>query len=360
EHGDSRRYKVRSDGQYTPGVDFWEMGELDMGDPQTLVDLVNWARDNYPSDFYYLAVSNHGGGTRGIAWETYRTPGNITVPELETALDAIATHNPDPVDVLHYDACLMSMIELAYQLQDHADHLIASENLGWSIFAYDRYILQAADGPTPRVLAGRIASEYFAALPGYPRTIAAIDLALVGDVVNATSALASSLTAALPAYASEIAQARAAAQKLDSRDYLVIDDYDEYVDLYHLAQVIAQHVPDPGIQAAAQNLIDTIGAVGGPFLVEELHESGTYGPTYWDLDNAHGLSIYYPPNPDGWGYNEYLAGDLPFVGDTAWDEFLVAYYGELALPPEVPVEPDLPPLLAPRFTVYLPFVTRGD
>ena len=358
ENGDTRRYEVQPDGDYTPGVDYWEMGEQDMGDPQTLADFVNWARENYLTDHYYLAVSNHGGGTRGIAWEYYRNPNNITRLELETALSDIVAHDPTTIDVVHYDACLMSMAELAYQLKDYADYFIASENLGWSIFAYDLYVAAVDDATTPHDLADQIADEYFYALPGHPRTITAMDLSAMDDVASATNALAQALIAGLPTYKEEISQTWAATQKLDSRYYLVIDNDDEYVDLYHFADLLEQNVNVPaGIQNAAQGVVDAIGSPDGSFLVEEHHESGSYGANYWDLDNTHGLSLYFPPHNSVWGYTEYINGTLPFVSDMQWDEFLQAYFGEIVTPPDPP--PGVPPMPVPSFTIYLPLVVRS-
>jgi hypothetical protein len=357
--GDTRRYLVRPDGDYTLGVNYWELGELDMGDPQTLADFVNWARDNSLTDHTYLAVSNHGGGIRGIAWEDYRTRGNLTIADLTAALDAIAAHDPSKIDIVHYDACLMSMLELAAQLQDHASYLVASQNLGWSVFAYNRYVAAAADATTPRELAGQIADEYFATLPGLPRTITALDLSAVDGLVGATDVLIQNLAAGLPTYTGEIGQAWDGAQKLDSRFYFVIDNEDEYIDLYHFAQLLAQDVPDAGIQAAAQGVMDAVGSPGGSLLVQEHHQSGLYNGTYWNLDNAHGLSIYYPPNSGVWGYSAYVTGDVPFASDVHWDDFLQSYFGYAGLPPEEPVDPGVPPMPEPSFRVYMPILVKN-
>ena len=43
-----------------------DLGELNMGDPQTLVDFASWAAINYPAKKYLLVIWNHGGGLRRI------------------------------------------------------------------------------------------------------------------------------------------------------------------------------------------------------------------------------------------------------------------------------------------------------
>ena len=43
-----------------------EMGELNMGDPATLTNFINWATAAYPADNYALILWNHGGGWRAL------------------------------------------------------------------------------------------------------------------------------------------------------------------------------------------------------------------------------------------------------------------------------------------------------
>jgi parallel beta-helix repeat protein len=357
-YGDTRKYKVRPNGNYVLNVDYWEEGESDMGSPDTLVEFVNWTRDTCPAEHYYLAVSNHGGGTRGIAWEYYRTPGNITRPELETALQGIHAHDPAKIDIVHYDACLMAMTELAYQLKDYADYLVASENLGWSVFAYDLYADAVDDNTTPRDLAAQIADHYSAALAGYPHTISALDLSAMDDLGTTVDGLAESLINGLCTNSMEVYTAWTDTQKLDSRDYFVIDDNDEYLDLASFAQQFTQ-TADVAVRDAAQVVVNAIGSPGGNLLVAEHHQSGTYHGNYWNLDNTHGLSIYFPPSNEVWGYNDYILSGLPLVNDTHWDEFLQAYFGCITPPPDTGDDPGVPPMIPPSFTVYLPLAIKS-
>jgi hypothetical protein len=47
-------------------------------------------------------------------------------------------------------------------------------------------------------------------------------------------------------------------QTFDSRDYLVLDSSDEYIDLYHFAELVASNVSSPTVQSAAQNVMSAI------------------------------------------------------------------------------------------------------
>ena len=379
-NNDSWRFLVQPGGNYTIGVNKWYMGELDMGDPDTLRDFILWVRENYPAQHYYLAIADHGRGTYGIAWDYSNNKDYLTPTELRTALQQATNSGQWKIDVLHYDACLMALLENAYQVKDYVDYLVASQNLGWSVFAYETYAqvqeAQALEAPyefavvaskvtastTPQQLAVQIADAYFnhPAIQSYPRTISALDLSWAEAVRQAVDNFSTALRNDISAIKTYIQNARSATQKFDSRDYFKITDDDEYLDLYHLAQRVKQYVPNSEVQAAAQGVMD---AISSGFVVAEHHQSGMWGgeeELYWDLDNAHGVSIYFPPRSGSSDYNRYISHQLfRFTAEGDWDEFLVDYFGVMGLPPEQPVEPGLPPMLAPEYKVYLPLVLKS-
>lgn len=381
-NNDSWRFLVQPGGNYTLGVNKWYMGELNMGNPDTLRDFIIWAREHFPAQHYYLAIANHGRGTSGVAWDDTNNRDNLTPAELRTALQQATNSGQWKIDVLHYDTCLMAMLENAYQVKEYADYLVASENLGWSVFAYETYArvqgaqAQALEAPyefaavtskvtastTPRQLAVDVADAYFnhSAIRSNPRTISALDLSRVGAVRQAVDNFATALRNNLNAVKTYVQNARSATQKFDSRDYYKITDDDEYLDLYHFAQRMKQYVSDSAVQAAAQGVMD---ALNSGFVVAEHHQSGMWGgeeELYWDLDNARGVSIYFPPRSGSSDYSKYISHQLfRFTAEGGWDEFLADYFGVMGLPPEQPTEPGLPPMLAPEFKVYLPVVIRN-
>jgi clostripain len=379
-NNDSWRFVVQPGGNYTIGSNRWYMGELNMGDPQTLSSFITWARANYPAQHYYLAIADHGRGTSGLAWDDTNNKDYLSTAELRSALQTATNSGQWKIDVLHYDACLMALLENAYQVKDYADFLVASQNLGWSVFAYDAYARMQAQGSesssapyefaelvasvtastTPRELAVDVANAYFnhSALSGYPRTISVLDLSKSIVVRQAVDGFATVLRDNLSGVRTYIQNARSATQKFDSREYFKITDEDEYVDLYHLAEKAKQYVSDSRVQNAAQGVME---AVTG-FVVVERHWSGIWGggqELYWDLDNAHGVSIYFPPRSGSSDYSRYTGHQLfRFTAESIWDEFLMDYFGVMGLPPESPTEPGLPPMLIPDYKLYLPLVLR--
>jgi hypothetical protein len=348
---DTWRYYVQPGGQYVDGVTRWRMGELDMDDPQTLADLILWARQNYPAQYTYLAVADHGRGTTGMAWDdTSGSSAYLDVGELGRALRQ-ASLSGGPLDVVHYDTCLMAMIENAYQIKDSARYWIASENLAWGIFAYDRYAALVDEAIVPQQLAAAVVNEYNALLSRYPHTISAMDLGQSDAVLFAVSELAVALQGNLGAAVGSIQWARSSAQKFDSVEYYQITDDDAYLDLYDLAQALRRNVHDVTIQSAAQRVMDAVET----FVIAERRVSGAYRDyPYWDLDGAHGVAIWFPHKPGDWDYAGYMSGMYRFTVDGQWDEFLDLYLGLVDLPVTSAQEPGLPPVMKRDKEIWIP------
>jgi clostripain len=180
-----------------------ELGELNMGDPQTLIDFASWAVTEYPAKKYLLVIWNHGGGfravspslTKDIAWDD--TNGDkITMPELEYALSAISAQMGKNIDIVGMDACLMAMTEVAYQIKDYADILVASEENepgdGWP---YDTILAQLVANPTmsSTQLAADIVNKYIYSYPSNEVTQSAIDLSYMDDLAGQLSSMADAI-----------------------------------------------------------------------------------------------------------------------------------------------------------------------
>lgn len=266
------------------------------------------------------------------------------------------------IDVVYFDTCLMGMIEDAYQLRGLADYMVASENLGWSFFPYQQHVQSITAATSPRQLAQALTDTYFGSGP-LPRTVAAIDLAAVAQ----TGAAIGNLGQALHTYLQNggnpwaIFNARENVQVFDSRDYGVLTSNDEYVDIYHLAQRLATEViTDTAVQTAAQAVLTATQQA----VAVEHHQSGWALGNYWNLDNAHGLSIYFPRQSGGWDYYNYVNPQVvtttwQFTSQTLWDEFLRQYFLTGITPPEPPDGFDgLGEVQIPHYGIYLPLVRR--
>lgn len=333
----------------------WVLEEGNCGNPQTLASYVLWAQENYPASHYYLAVADHGRGIQGLAWDDTSSGDYLTLPELGDALQQGTGNGSLKLDVLHLDACLMDMLEVAYEVWPYADYLVASQNLAWALFGYDSYIQALLPETTPRSLAASVAEIYHARVGDSPHTIAALDLGEVGTLAGQADALAEALLATWPAAQPALETALSEVQRFDSRDYGRITGLDEFVDLRHLAELLLLTSDDSAVQAAAQGVISATALSQEGItttVIYEQHLSGNYG-IWWDLEDANGVAIYFPPAADSWDYSAYLSPSLRLGSDTRWDELLHAYLGE-----PTPGEKPGPPAPLQAWRVHLPLILR--
>lgn len=341
------------------------LSERNMDRPQTLIDFVREAQKRAPADAYYLSIANHGNALDGIAWDRSSAINNsserLTNPDLRQALIEITENGKRPIDVLHLDACLMGLVESAYLIGNNAKYLIVSQNQAWSAFAYDKYSLLARSNPTPEAFAMAIVDSYASRveLDHNPYTISALNLAKMDTIQNRIDSLANSMLIAAqsgPDARAELLAIRAQAQKFDSSGNGLITDDDEYVDLDHLVRLLELTSTNSAIRTAASNLRGTINEL----VLHERHASGTYNGAEMKLDNARGVSIFYPKRSGMRTYQTYR-NEMPFASDTQWDEFLQAQLSALpgnieAIPDPNPVAPL--PLAAQKVEISLPLVVR--
>ena len=124
------------------------IGEANMGDPQTLVDFVQWGQTFFPADQYALIIWDHGNALRNItgpieaiASDETSNGDSLTMVELSSALATITNDGANPISLLGLDASLMGTIEVDNQLLPYAEIRIGSEEIqpddGWD---YDAII----------------------------------------------------------------------------------------------------------------------------------------------------------------------------------------------------------------------------
>jgi len=286
-----------------------ELGELNMGDPETLVDFASWAVTNYPAKKYLLVIWNHGGGFRSpaytakdIAWDDTSGGDKITMPELEYALSAISTQMWKKIDIVGMDACLMAMTEVAYQIKDYADILVTSEESepfdGWP---YDTILAQLAANPTmsSTQLADTIVSRYIYSYTAFDNvTQSAINLSYM-------DALATQL--------SNMALAIMSDTLTPTINYINAATYSQYysdwdfIDLYDFCNNIYAYSYDTQVRSIAVSIMQT------------LSNSVIWGYDGYQVNKSRGLSIYFPYT----AYDSYY-NNTNFAQDTKWDEMLLS------------------------------------
>jgi hypothetical protein len=309
-----RRYRIIQDAdtQLVSSPVLEDLGEVDMGDPADLQAFLAWARAYYPAQHYALDLWNHGAGFRSRSRESGGVTRGFSYDDtqgthiLTTALPAAIAAVP-PLDVLLWDASLMQMVEIAYQVGDAATFMVGSEESPpGDGYLYDAFLQDLVTTPSlsPEAFSAIVVNDTIAALGGtFEVTQSAVRLSAVPKLVQELHAFAGTLAGMRTQYATQIDAARTQAQRYGSGAYTFRD----YKDLQDYAEKIKAGIPETAVQNRADAVIQALHSA----IVAEGHAGAS-------VSRSHGLSVYVPPVSD------YVAlyDTLRFANDTVWDEFL--------------------------------------
>ncbi len=289
-----------------------DLGEKNMGDPETLKDFAQWAIQKYPAQRYMLVLWNHGGGfrsateARDICWDYNFGLDRITMPQLEESLSFIDGQLGQKIDILGMDACFMSMVEVAYQIKDYAQIMISSEASvpgdGWQ---YDCVLQSLVTNPNQATnqFATEIVDCYYDQYSGSGKnvTLSAVDLTQIDDLSNQISGLAQAVINDSSVPKNNYRNARNSSQYYTGVGF-------EYIDLKHFVNQLLAYTNNSSVINIANN-IDQSMDLGNTII------SNTYSGE--DVNNSHGLSIYFPY----YSYDSYY-NNSNFAQDKLWDEML--------------------------------------
>jgi len=288
-----------------------ELGEKNMGDPETLKDFAQWAIQNYPAQHYMLVLWNHGGGfrsfetTRDIC-EDYTNDDIITMPQLEEALAFIYNQLGREIDIVGMDACFMAMVEVAYQVKDYTQIMVASEASipgdGWQ---YDCLLQNLVTYPDQNAeqFAADIVNCYYDQYSGSWNnvTLSAIDLIKIENLVEKISILAQAIMGDSYSIKSSYRNARDTSQYYTGLGF-------EYIDLKDYVNKLSDFTSNSKVLSAANQVNQMLESEN--IVIENIYY-GNY------VNSSHGLSIYFPY----YSYDSYY-DYTNFSQDTLWDEML--------------------------------------
>ena len=126
------------------------MALQDSSNPDTLSDFLEFCKNEYPSDHRILILWNHGSGPFGYGKDTIYGK-RMTLKGIRSALQKVYNPNFDSpaFDIIGFDACLMSTIEVTNALSGFADYYCLSEEAipgdGWD---YAPWLKAMTDDPT--------------------------------------------------------------------------------------------------------------------------------------------------------------------------------------------------------------------
>lgn len=296
------------------------LGEVDMGSPKTLAWFVKYVLKKYSAEHYLLDLWDHGGGYRGVCWD--ESSGNHLSPhDIETALTEAEQNYQVKIDIVGFDACLMGMVEVCYELEDVANIVIGSEMLipgyGWPYESIMQY-LSANPNVDPYTFSKEIVEQYVSYYANmnsaYFVQLSAIDEAKVPEMAESLNAFADHLSQNIDTCKGIIADARGASQQ---KFIMGTMGAYYYIDLYKFAEIIKEKAEDEVVDMLALNLMKEIDAM--VFAEDHINPQG-------NLDaKQFGLTINFPPNLQAYssGYEMYVQC---FVKETTWLNLLMTYY----------------------------------
>jgi hypothetical protein len=344
---DTRRYLITQDNDLdhinSPVVQ--SVGEVDTGNPQTLIDFVTWAVQNYPAKKYALVMSDHGGGwTGGFSDMSAASYSDLSIPEIVSSIEQIRQNTGvDKFEVIGFDACLMGQIEVFGSLYPYSNYMVGSEEVepgyGWSYAAWLGELAQNpamnGDGLAQAIvstyvtndilLTGGRASADEIAQEESTTTLSAVESARVPDVIGAMNQFVSSIT--------ELDQSLVAEARTYSRSYFSLFGEEvspSFIDLGNFSEILTTLTDDAGIEQSAVQLQNAINVA----IVAEKHGI--------NMSGSNGIAFHFPDS-DLYYYTEYneefppyyAASSSKFLEKSVWDEFLAYHYtGEEFAPQE--------------------------
>jgi len=250
----AKRFYVTKDADLNAvaSEELMDLGEVNMSDPDTLADFITWAVETHPADKYVLILSDHGGGYTGGWLDQSASGDSLTLLELESALAQVqAETGLEQFELIGFEACLMSSLEVYAAIASYARYSVASEEVARAETAlpYAGFLADLVSDPgmSGATLAESIVRHNIdgdAAMLGAAEekiqnynaesTLAAVDLAMIPHLLTALDKLAIA--------ASETDQGNVALARYYSQSYFSIFGRGvppSFLDLGHLAQMLA-------------------------------------------------------------------------------------------------------------------------
>ena len=320
-------------------------------DDEGLLGFVQTVINNYRSDYYLLVLWGHG---EGIDWKQKVLAGHppsatiqgagkrfgvgsqsaVEVGELGKALAGLDLRRLSSREnvVVGFDACLMGMVEVDYEIQEYVGWTVAANDeipdTGWP---YREVLNVLGNDPAmkPKNFVESVvdicANWYSQNSPECKVSFAACDLSKSASLVDAVGRLAAELKGCIehiPVYRA-VSEARDLAEDLQES---------AYIDLYGFCKELERRTEQKQLKDAARSVIEYVTGgeqVAGGFVLQ--HNFSHVYP-YKFARNARALSICFPESDKlegsvpgiqiNWGSYK----DLTFSRQTDWPSFLERFW----------------------------------
>jgi hypothetical protein len=277
-----------------------DLGETNTGNPIVLNTFIEESARAYPSDKLIVIIWSHGSGVddRDVYAEVkererYFVP-SPEIEEIAVAFDDSAKDFLDnlelqkaldvsvKIDVLGFDACLMGMFEIVYQLKNQTDVMVASQHLepasGWD---YPRILNELETGGTSADMGRQFIAFHDEHHTNVKRDVtqSALDTGVMDEVAKDLDIFAKILREELKK--GEVEQNRKdLGYTLSNSQFF---DRSDYVDLVDFVQKVKNRLSLEHVEPHADKLLNSLKT-----LILANHTVGYF------MEDANGISVYFP------------------------------------------------------------------
>ncbi len=347
----SRRMRIVKKTAFSSGEEvMMEDRNADMGSYERVVDFVRWAKTKFPAKRYVLVLWNHGLGwidpalsqhtqgtgtsSKGILFDD-ETKNYVRTRQMSEMFKRMGY-----VDVVVFNACLMQMAEVDYEIKDYTSLIIGSEETMLAFgFDYEKFIRFLDSNPS---FSKKQMADFF--IDWYKEFYKnGVDIGLLNIPLNSIAATLSAVEPSelknLPQYLNYFASNVINNNEEDAVKYAVekvirftsiadpVKDKEKkiapYVDLYDFVRLVGEKAKKEETKKASMLLMDfiknklIINSVG-------LNKDTTNG---YDYSLVGGISINMTmkikPVPSQFdSILETKYSDISLSKDSYWDEFV--------------------------------------
>ena len=259
------------------------LDETNSGDYTVLSEFLNECIEHSDANYHFAIVWGHGGGLKAkydFKDESYKWVGidndsmdALSIPELAKSFSSTNIY----FDIIGFDACLMSVLELAYELRNNGRFMLASQAIeppdGWNY----NDILHKIDNEfetLSKVLLKKLTRSYLHSYENTNKsiTLSTTDLSKIDEVAKLRDEFSQLLMEHIELIKSS--QIMRKVQRFEDRNY---------VDLKHFVTLCLQSIPTQKLKEKGEELIELLSKV----IVANVKKGELYR-------NAHGISVLLP------------------------------------------------------------------
>ena len=304
------------------------LGEVDMGEYETLRDFVAYCKENFPAEHYFLDIFNHGAGWIGACVDETNNNDWLTMKEIRRALTEVGG-----VDIISFiTPCLMATVESVYELRNCAEVYIGKQPIAYFSFQVvgplcdllnKEYYLSNIDIGKKTIDFYKDKVDVFPWSVFTGKALSAMRTDEVTDLVGVINNLSIILTNNITEYIDDIRSVVAKTEAFPTKRSGASDEYKArahpemvYIDIYDF---VNNYLKLDGVNETLRGCLQEVMECINKTVIAENHTN--------DHPEAHGLNIYFPdvllrniPEDD------YTNSGLDFIDNTSWDEFLIKYH----------------------------------